>query len=176
METQEKGLRAAIRNANAVVQDTASKSEVTALKAVDRADAAIVNAKATWSGAKELGGKLAQSMGHAGRTTFSGIVEFNGALGRHGRDALKDTLEVGRKALAANCAKEVVNLYVDYVSRRGSALFTSINELNAIAQSKAFAAWSPMGGDAAQSERASHYLTAPQPIRRRRAGSASHRQ
>ena len=39
----------------------------------------------------------------------------------------------------------MVDLYVAYVSKRGQALFDSVNELNTIAQAKTVAAWAPFG-------------------------------
>ena len=84
-------------------------------------------------------------MGHAGRTSVSGIAEVNGVLGTYGKEALTDTLEVAQKALQAKSLKEVVDLQVGYVTRRSQAVFSSVNEVNIIAQSKTVAAWAPLG-------------------------------
>src|SRR5882672_3934812 len=101
MNAQENGLRAAIKTASQLVQDTASKSEAAALEAVARAEAALASAR-------DFGSEVAGSIGHAGRTSLSGVVEFNSALGRHGKQALTDTLEAGLKSIGARSAKEVV--------------------------------------------------------------------
>ena len=100
----------------------------------------------TWNSARDFGGEVAQSLGHAGRTTYNGIVEYNGALGRYGKDALSDTIEVGRKTFEVKCLKEVRRSCTSTSSsRRSQAMFDSVNELNTIAQAKTVAAWSPMG-------------------------------
>jgi hypothetical protein len=94
METQDKGLRAAINDVSTMVREAASKSEAAALDAVDRAEAALARRRADWSRAKEVGGQVVQSLGHMGRTTVSGVAEFNGALGRYGKGALTDTIDI----------------------------------------------------------------------------------
>jgi len=141
----DKGLRASIKTASQFVQDAATKSEAAALDAVERAEAAIGTAQSSLSTARRFGNEVADAIGHAGRTTASGVAEFNASLGRFGKDAVTDMFEVGRKTAGAKSVKEVVNLYVDYVSRRGQAMFAQVNELNAIAQSKTVAAWAPLG-------------------------------
>jgi hypothetical protein len=128
-----------------MVREAASKSEAAALDAVDRAEAALARRRADWSRAKEVGGQVVQSLGHMGRTTVSGVAEFNGALGRYGKGALTDTIDIGRKSIASKDFGEVVDLFVDYISHRSRALFASIDELNAIARASTFAAWSPIG-------------------------------
>lgn len=145
MTAQDNGLRAAIKTASQLVQDTASKSEAAALEAIARAEAALASAQSTLTTARDFGSEVAGSIGHAGRTSLNGVVEFNTALGRYGKDALTDTIEMGRKSVAARSAKEVVDLYVAYVSKRGQAMFDSVNELNTIAQAKTVAAWAPFG-------------------------------
>ena len=50
------------------------------------------------------------ALGHAGRTSLNGIAEFNGALGRYGKDALADTIDFGRKAIKAKSLTEMVEL------------------------------------------------------------------
>src|SRR2546423_1595206 len=145
MQVEDTGLRAAIRNASTFVRDTATKSEVVAIDAVERAEGALATAQASWNSTKNFGGEVAQSLGHAGRTTYNGIVEYNGALGRYGKDALNDTIEVGRKTLQVKCLEELVNLHADFVSRRSQAMFDTVNELNAIGQAKTVTAWSSMG-------------------------------
>jgi hypothetical protein len=145
MQTEDTGLRAAIRNASSIVQETASKSEAAAIDAVGRVEAALASAQATWNGAREFAGEVAQSLGHAGRTTYDGIMEYNGALGRYGKDALGDTIDVGRKTLQVKSLKEFLDLHADFVSRRSQAMFDTVNQLNAIAQLKTVTAWSPMG-------------------------------
>ena len=145
MQTEHQGLRAAIKDAGVMVRETASKSEAAALGAIDRAEAALARGQATWNRSRTLGDQVVRSVAHAGRTTFSGVAEFNGVLGRYGRGVVTDTIEVGRNGLAAKGATELVDLFIDYVSRRSHALFASIDELNAIAKASTFAAWSPMG-------------------------------
>jgi Phasin protein len=143
--TQVRGLRAQIKNASQFVQDAAVKSETAVLDVVERAEAALGTAQSSLNTARQFGGEVAGAMGHAGRTTINGVVEFNTALGRFGKDAVTDMIEVGRKTAGAKSVKEAVELYVDYVSRRGQAMFAQVNELNAIAQSKTVAAWAPFG-------------------------------
>jgi hypothetical protein len=145
MQATDNGLRAAIKNASQLVQDVASKSETAALDAVARAEAALASTQSSLASAREFGSEVAGSLGHAGRTSLNGIVEFNTALGRYGKQALTDTIEVGRKSAGAKSAKEVVDLYVDYVAKRGQALFDHVSELNTIAQAKTIAAWAPFG-------------------------------
>jgi flavin-binding protein dodecin len=109
-----------------MVREAASKSEAAALDAVDRAEAALARRRADWSRAKEVGGQVVQSLGHMGRTTVSGVAEFNGALGRYGKGALTDTIDIGRKSIASKDFGEVVDLFVDYISHRSRTLFASI--------------------------------------------------
>jgi hypothetical protein len=145
MQEQDTGLRAQIKNASKLVQDAASKSEAAALDAVARTETALASAKTALDSARQFSGEVANSVGHAGRTSFNGVVEFNTALGRYGKEALTDTIEAGRKSINAKSAKEVVEIYVDYVARRGQALFSHVGELNALAQSKTVDAWAPLG-------------------------------
>ncbi|MBX9589254.1 MAG: phasin family protein [Hyphomonadaceae bacterium] len=145
MQVQDTGLKAAIRNASTFVQETASKSEATALEAVERAEATLADAQTKWDDAREFGSQVVETLGHAGRTSFNGIAEFNGALGRYGKDALTDTIEFSRQTLKAKSLKDLVDLNVAFMTRRSQAMFASVNELNAIAQAKTVAAWSPFG-------------------------------
>lgn len=145
MQAQETGLKTVIKNASTLVQETASKSEAAALAAVERVQGTLADAQAKWSDAREIGSQVVGTLGHAGRTSFDGVAEFNAALGRYGKEALTDTIELGRKTIKAKCLRELVELHVDYVTRRNQAMFASVSELNAIAQSKTIAAWSPLG-------------------------------
>jgi Phasin protein len=145
MQAQETGLKTVIKNASTLVQEAASKSEAAALAAVERVEGTLADVQSKWSDAREIGSRLVDTIGHAGRTSFDGVAEFNGALGRYGKEALTDTIELGRKTIKAQCLKELVELHVDYVTRRNQAMFASVSELNAIAQSKTIAAWSPLG-------------------------------
>ncbi|HET7153994.1 MAG TPA: hypothetical protein VFI87_01375, partial [Hyphomicrobiaceae bacterium] len=47
--------------------------------------------------------------------------------------------------LKARSVKDIVDLNVAFMTRRSQAMFASVNELNAIAQAKTMAAWSPLG-------------------------------
>lgn len=145
MENAEIGLKSAIKNATTFVRETASKSEAAALDAVTRAETAFAGVQAKLSDAREFGNEVAESLGHAGRTSINGVAEFNGALGRYGKDALNDTIEFGRQTLKAKSLKELVELNVGFVAKRSQAMFASVSELNAIAQAKTAAAWSPFG-------------------------------
>lgn len=145
MESQDTGLKAVIKNASTLVQETASKSEAAALDAVARVEATFADTKAKLSDAREFGSEIVETLGHAGRTSFNGVTEFNGALGRYGKDALTDTIEFGRQTLKARSLKDIVDLNVAFMTRRSQAMFASVNELNAIAQAKTVAAWSPLG-------------------------------
>ena len=128
-----RNLRTAIKSASTLVQETASKSEAAALAAVERVEATLADAQVKWNDAREVGGEVVGALGHASRTSLNGIAEFNGALGRYGKDALADTIDFGRKAIKAKSLTEMVELQVDYVTRRNQAMFASVNELNAIA-------------------------------------------
>ena len=145
MQTQDNGLKTVIKTASTLVQETASKSEAAALEAVERVQASFADAQVKWNDAREMGGEVVGALGHAGRTSLNGVAEFNGALGRYGKEALTDTIDLGRKAVQAKSLKEIVELHVEYVTRRNQAMFASVNELNAIAQTKTVAAWSPFG-------------------------------
>jgi hypothetical protein len=145
MQVQETGLKAAIKGASAFVQESAAKSETAAIEAVARTEAVIADAQAKLNDAKQFGGEIVENLGHAGRTTFNGLVEFNGAIGRYGKDALTDTIEMGRKSIGAKSVNEVLVAYVDFLARRSQAMFASVGELNTIAQAKTAAAWSPLG-------------------------------
>jgi hypothetical protein len=145
MNAQDTNLRTAIKSASTLVQETASKSEAAVLAAVERVEATLADAQVKWNDAREVGGEVVGALGHASRTSLNGIAEFNGALGRYGKDALADTIDFGRKAIKAKSLTEMVELQVDYVTRRNQAMFASVNELNAIAQAKTVAAWSPLG-------------------------------
>ena len=145
MQMHDNSLRAAIKDVGTMVRETASRSEDGALQAVDRAEAALARGRATWERTQDIGDQVGQCIEHLGRTTLNGITEFSGALGRYSKDALKDTLELGRRSIASRGAKELVDLSIEFVSRRSHALFDSIDELNAIAKAKTLAAWSPIG-------------------------------
>ena len=145
MESQDTGLKAVIKTASTLVQETASKSEAAALEAVARVEATFADAKTKLSDAREFGSEVVETLGHAGRTSFNGVTEFNGALGRYGKDALTDTIEFGRQTLKARSLKDIVDLNVAFMARRSQAMFASVSELNAIAQAKTVAAWSPLG-------------------------------
>lgn len=145
METQDTGLKAVIKNASTLVQETASKSEAAALDAVARVEATFAQAQTKWNDAREFGGEVVETLGHAGRTSFNGVTEFNGALGRYGKDVVTDAMEFGRQSLKARSLKDIVDLNVAFMTRRSQAMFASVNELNAIAQAKTVAAWSPLG-------------------------------
>lgn len=145
MQIEDNGLRAAIRNASTLVQETVSKSEAAALDAVERAQAAFGTAQEKWTEARDLGSEVIDSLGHAGRTSINGVAEYGSVLGRYGKDALTDTIEFGRQSLQAKCIKDLVELNVAFVSRRSQAMFASVSELNSIAQAKTVAAWSPLG-------------------------------
>ena len=145
MESQDTGLKAVIKTASTLVQETASKSEAAALEAIARAEATFADAKAKLSDAREFGSEVVETLGHAGRTTFNGVTEFNGALGRYGKDVLTDAIEFSRQSLKARSLKDIVELNVAFMTRRSQAMFASVSELNAIAQTKTVAAWSPLG-------------------------------
>ena len=145
MQEQDTGLRAQIKNASKLVQDAASKSEAAALDTVTRTEAALASAKTALDNARGFSGAVANSVGHAGRTSFNGVVEFNTALGRFGKEALTDTIDAGRKSINAKSPQEVVDIYVDYVARRGRALFSQVGELNTLAQTRTADAWAPLG-------------------------------
>lgn len=145
MRAKEKGLKAAIKGASAFVQESTAKSETAALNAVERTQAAFAEAQSKWNDARELSGEVADGLGHVGRTTISGLVEAGSALGRYSKDAITDTIEMGRKSMSARNPSDVVVLYIDFLTRRSQAMFASVGELNAIAQSKTAAAWSPLG-------------------------------
>jgi hypothetical protein len=145
MQAQDTGLKTVIKNVSTLVQETATKSEAAALEAVARVEATLADAQAKWNDAREIGGEVAGTLGHAGRTSLNSVAEYNGVLGRYGKEAVTDTIELGRKTFGVKSLKELVDLHIDYVTRRNQALFTSANELNAIAQSKTVAAWSPFG-------------------------------
>ena len=145
MESQDTGLKAAIKNASTLVQETASKSEAAALEAVARVEATFADAQTKWNDARDFGSEVVETLGHAGRTSFNGVAEFNGVLGRYGKDVLTDTIELGRQSLKARSVKDIVDLNVAFMTRRSQAMFASVNELNAIAQAKTVAAWSPLG-------------------------------
>jgi hypothetical protein len=145
MERPDTGLKAAIKNASTLVQETASKSEAAALQAVDRMQATIADAQGKWNDAREFGSEIVDTLGHAGRTSLDGAAEYGNVLGRYGKEALTDTIAFGRQALNAKCVKDLIELNVAFVSKRSQALFASVSELNAIAQAKTVAAWSPLG-------------------------------
>ena len=145
MESQDTGLKAVIKNASTLVQETASKSEAAALEAVARVEATFADAQTKWNDARDFGSEVVETLGHAGRTSFNGVAEFNGVLGRYGKDVLTDTIELGRQSLKARSVKDIVDLNVAFMTRRSQAMFASVNELNAIAQAKTVAAWSPLG-------------------------------
>jgi hypothetical protein len=145
MESQDTGLKAVIKNASTLVQETASKSEVAALEAVQRAEATLADAQTKWNDVRDFGNEVVETLGHAGRTSFNGVAEFNGALGRYGKDVLTDAIEFSRQSLKARSLKDIVDLNVAFMTRRSQAMFASVSELNAIAQAKTAAAWSPLG-------------------------------
>ena len=145
MERQDTGLKAVIKTASNLVQETAAKSEAVALEAVERAEATFADAKTKLSDAREFGNEVVETLGHAGRTSFNGVTEFNGALGRYGKDVVTDAMEFGRQSLKARSLKDIVDLNVAFMTRRSQAMFASVSELNAIAQAKTVAAWSPLG-------------------------------
>jgi len=145
MQIEDTGLRAAIRNASTLVQETTSKSEAAAIDAVERVEATLAGAQAKWNDARDFGSEVVETLGHASRISFNGVAEFNGALGRYGKEALTDTIEFGQQTLKAKSVQEIVDLNIAFLTRRSQAMFASVNELNAIAQTKTVAAWSPLG-------------------------------
>lgn len=145
MQTHDNSLRAAIKDVGTMMRETASRSEAAALKAVDRAEAALAGGRTTWERTQDIGDQVVQSIENAGRTTLNGVAEFSGVLGRYSKDALTDTMELGRRGIASKGAKELLDLCIEFVSRRSHAFFASIDELNAIAKASTFAVWSPMG-------------------------------
>ena len=145
MESQDTGLKAVIKNASTLVQETASKSEVAALEAVQRAEATLADAQTKWNDVRDFGNEVVETLGHAGRTSFNGVAEFNGALGRYGKDVLTDAIEFSRQSLKARSLKDIVDLNVAFMTRRSQAMFASVSEFNASAQAKTAAAWSPLG-------------------------------
>jgi len=145
MQMHDNRLRAALKDIGTMVRETASRSEAGALQAVDRAEAALARGRATWERAQDIGDQVGQCIEQLGRTTLHGVAEFSGALGRYSKDALKDTLELGRRSITSKGAKEFVDVSIEFVSRRSHAFFNSIDELNAIAKAKTLTAWSPIG-------------------------------
>ena len=102
-------------------------------------------AQVNWTDARDLGSEVVETLGHAGRTSLNGAAEYGNVLGRYGKEALTDAIEFGRQSLKAKCVKDLVELNVAFMSRRSQAMFASVSELNAIAQAKTVAAWSPLG-------------------------------
>ena len=145
MQVEDTGLKAAIKNASTLVQETASKSEAAVLSAVERVEASVAGVQSKFNDARALGSEFVDTLGHAGRTSYQGVVEFNGALGRYSKDALTDTVELGRQSFNAKSVKEIIDLNLAFLAKRGQAMFASVNELNAIAHAKSTAAWMPLG-------------------------------
>src|SRR5262245_19004635 len=110
MQTQDTGLKTVIKNVSTLMQETATKSEAAALQAIERVEASLAAAQAKWNDAKDIGGEVADTLGHAGRTSLSGVAEFNVALGRYIKEAVTDTIEFGRKTFKARSLRELVDL------------------------------------------------------------------
>jgi len=155
MQGDDAGLRAAIRKASMIVKESASRGEAASLDYLERSEAAVADMQSRLRATQALSGEIMTALTHAGRTSLSGVGEINGALGRYASDALADTVRSGRSAISARCAKEVVDLSIDLVSRRSQAVFALINELNGIARDKGVAAWSPLAETLRRSETSS---------------------
>jgi hypothetical protein len=138
-----KTVKARIQNASHSVQETVSKAETAALGAVGRVEDTLDSMKSGFENAKQLGADVISVVDNAGRTTLGGMVTMNSSLMTYGREALNDTMEVGKKTFEAKSFADVVELHTAFTERRIAAAFHTMGALNTLAQHNVMAVWSP---------------------------------
>lgn len=135
--------KAAFHHALNGVHHTVANAELAALLAVERVEDTLATVKAGFDNAKAIGTEVMAVVDNAGRTTFDGMVNINASLVNYGKDAINDTLEVSKRAMAARTVTDVVALQTAYAERRITAVFDAMHHLGSLAQSNVMAMFSP---------------------------------
>ena len=146
MESQDTGLKAVIKNASTLVQETASKSEAAALEAVERVEATFADAQTKWNDARDVRQRGCRDP----RPCRPHLLQRRHRVQRRARPLRQGRRDRHHRVRppepqGASSLKDIVDLNVAFMTRRSQAMFASVNELNAIAQAKTVAAWSPLG-------------------------------
>jgi hypothetical protein len=143
-KSEKQTVKSAIHTASANVQATVAKTETATVAAVERVEDAVKSVKGSFEGIKAFGGNAMEVVDNAGRTFVGGVVTMNSSIVNYGRDAVNDTIDVGRKTLEVKSLKDAVELHTAFAERRMNALFQTVAAVNAINHNNVMAMWSPL--------------------------------
>jgi hypothetical protein len=136
-------LKAAIETAGEKVHATVEQTETAAISMVERAETMMQSMTAGFGGVKAVGTDMIAVVDNAGRTVLGGAVAINGSLVTYGRDALADTVDVGRKSFEVRSVQDAVELHTAFAERRINAMFHTMGAVNTLAQTNVLAMWAP---------------------------------
>jgi hypothetical protein len=136
-------ITSAIHNASASVQKSVAKTETAAVSAVERATEAFEQVKVGFDGVKAFGAEVLGVVDTAGRAAIGGVVAANSSLVNYGKDAVTDTIDVGRKSFEVTSVTDLVDLHASFAERRMNALFQTVTAINTIHQNNVMAMWTP---------------------------------
>jgi hypothetical protein len=137
-------LKAAIAEAGDKVHAQVEQTETAAISMVDRVDGMVQSVTAGFGGVRLVGSEIIAVVDNAGRTVLGGAVAINGSLVNYGRDAVADTVDVGRKTFALRSVQDAVELHTAFAERRINAMFHTMGAVNSLAQTNVLAMWSPL--------------------------------
>ncbi len=144
MKTEfETTVKSNIHSASNGLQKGVVRAEEAAVTAVDRVEDTMSTMKVSFDQAKAFGSEVMSVVDNAGRTTLGGMVTMNQSMVDYGKEALADTIDVGKKTMEARSVKDVVELQTAFAERRISAAFHTVAALNTLAQHNVMALWSP---------------------------------
>ncbi len=136
-------LKAAIETAGDKVHATVEQTETAAISMVERVESMMQSVTNGLGGVKAVGSDVVALVDNAGRTVIGGAVAINGSLVNYGRDALADTVDVGRKTFEIRSVKDAVELHTAFAERRINAMFHTVGAVNSLAQNNVLAMWAP---------------------------------
>jgi hypothetical protein len=142
-KTSPKTMKARIQNASHSVQKTVAKAETATLGALERVEDTFESMKDGFESAKQMGSEVLSVVDNAGRTTFGGMVTMNRSIMDYSKEALNDSMEVGKKTFEAKSFADVVELHTAFTERRIAAAFHTMGALNTLAQHNVMAVWGP---------------------------------
>jgi hypothetical protein len=138
-----KTMKARVQNASHSMQETVAKAETATLGAMERVEDTFESMKEGFENAKQVGTEVLSVVDNAGRTTFGGMVTINRSLMDYSKEALNDTMEVGKKTFEAKSFADVVELQTAFTERRIAAAFHTMGAINTLAQHNVMAVWGP---------------------------------
>jgi hypothetical protein len=144
MPAARNNVKTAIHNASDRIQEQVEKTETMAVAAVERVDEVFDKARATITDAQHMAMSAFEVAGEAGRRGWDGLKEINGVVTSHGKDAVADMMETGRKTFQVSSFGELVQLHTAYATRRINAGFEAAANLNQVAHSNVIALWTPI--------------------------------